>query len=175
MNAAASTHTHDLAAFVAGLRYEDLTPSLVNSTKTMLLDTLVCFIAARATEMGRLGNAIDFEEGVPAGTHFGCGAVGAMLASSAERAVAGTEAIAALAAGYETGGRIGDAIGPYFQTSQGAAHAFAPGWGAMTPVVFAAALVLIFVAYRRRKAAGQSLAPLSANEKRRLKRLLDEG
>jgi cytochrome c-type biogenesis protein CcmH len=44
-----------------------------------------------------------------------------------------------------------------------------------TPVVFAAALVLIFVAYRRRKAAGQSLAPLSANEKRRLKRLLDEG
>ena len=165
MNAAASTHTQDLADFVAGLRYEDLTPSLVNSTKTMLLDTLGCIIAARATEMGgiverlaalfapgasrgalsvaygmgRLGNAIDFEEGVPAGTHFGCGAVGAMLASSAERAVAGTEAIAALAAGYETGGRIGDAIGPYFQTSQGAAHAFAPVWGAMTPVVFAAA------------------------------------
>jgi cytochrome c-type biogenesis protein CcmH len=44
-----------------------------------------------------------------------------------------------------------------------------------TPVVFAAALVLIFLAHRRRKAAGQSLAPLSANEKRRLKHLLDEG
>jgi cytochrome c-type biogenesis protein CcmH len=44
-----------------------------------------------------------------------------------------------------------------------------------TPVVFAAALLLIFIAYRRRKAAGQSPAPLSANEKRRLKRLLDEG
>jgi cytochrome c-type biogenesis protein CcmH len=44
-----------------------------------------------------------------------------------------------------------------------------------TPIVFAAALVLIFLAYRRRKAAGQSLTPLSAGEKRRLKRLLDEG
>jgi cytochrome c-type biogenesis protein CcmH len=44
-----------------------------------------------------------------------------------------------------------------------------------TPVVFAAALWLIWVAYRRRKAAGQSLAPLSTSEKRRLKRLLDEG
>jgi cytochrome c-type biogenesis protein CcmH len=44
-----------------------------------------------------------------------------------------------------------------------------------TPVVFAAALGLIFLAYRRRKAAGQSVSPLSANEKRRLKRLLDEG
>jgi cytochrome c-type biogenesis protein CcmH len=44
-----------------------------------------------------------------------------------------------------------------------------------TPVVFAAALLLIWIAYRRRKAAGQSVAPLSTNEKRRLKRLLDEG
>jgi cytochrome c-type biogenesis protein CcmH len=44
-----------------------------------------------------------------------------------------------------------------------------------TPLVFAGALALIFFAYRRRKAAGQSLAPLSAGEKRRLKRLLDEG
>lgn len=44
-----------------------------------------------------------------------------------------------------------------------------------TPVVFAAALSLIWVTHRRRKAAGQSPAPLSASEKRRLKRLLDEG
>jgi cytochrome c-type biogenesis protein CcmH len=44
-----------------------------------------------------------------------------------------------------------------------------------TPAVFAAALVLIWIAYRRRKAAAQNLAPLNANEKRRLKRLLDEG
>jgi len=44
-----------------------------------------------------------------------------------------------------------------------------------TPAVFAAALLLIWLAYRRRQAAAQGLVPLSANEKRRLKRLLDEG
>ncbi len=43
-----------------------------------------------------------------------------------------------------------------------------------TPAVFAAALLLIWLAYRRRQAAAHALAPLSANEKRRLKRLLDE-
>ena len=43
-----------------------------------------------------------------------------------------------------------------------------------TPAVFAAALLLIWLAYRRRQAAAHGLAPLSANEKRRLKRLLDE-
>jgi cytochrome c-type biogenesis protein CcmH len=43
-----------------------------------------------------------------------------------------------------------------------------------TPAVFAAALCLIWLAYRRRQAAAHSLQPLSANEKRRLKRLLDE-
>jgi cytochrome c-type biogenesis protein CcmH len=44
-----------------------------------------------------------------------------------------------------------------------------------TPAVFAVALVLIWVGYRRRQAAAQGLVPLSATEKRRLKRLLDEG
>jgi cytochrome c-type biogenesis protein CcmH len=43
-----------------------------------------------------------------------------------------------------------------------------------TPAVFAAALFLIWVAYRRRQTLAHDLAPLSANEKRRLKRLLDE-
>jgi len=43
-----------------------------------------------------------------------------------------------------------------------------------TPAVFATALLLIWLAYRRRKAAAQGLVPLSANEERRLKRLLDE-
>ena len=43
-----------------------------------------------------------------------------------------------------------------------------------TPAVFAAALFLIWLGYRRRKASAKGLAPLSANEERRLKRLLDE-
>jgi cytochrome c-type biogenesis protein CcmH len=42
-----------------------------------------------------------------------------------------------------------------------------------TPLVLAAALLLIWLAYRRR-AGSAGLAPLSAVEKRRLKRLLDE-
>jgi cytochrome c-type biogenesis protein CcmH len=42
-----------------------------------------------------------------------------------------------------------------------------------TPAVFAAALLLIWLAHRRRKAGAGDLAPLSAGEKRRLKRLLD--
>jgi cytochrome c-type biogenesis protein CcmH len=42
-----------------------------------------------------------------------------------------------------------------------------------TPAVFAAALLLISLAHRRQKAAAGDLTPLSATEKRRLKRLLD--
>ena len=44
-----------------------------------------------------------------------------------------------------------------------------------TPAVFLAALLLIALAYRRRNASAESLAPLSVNEKRRLKSLLDQG
>jgi cytochrome c-type biogenesis protein CcmH len=43
-----------------------------------------------------------------------------------------------------------------------------------TPAVFLAALLLIALAYRRRQASAETLAPLSVNEKRKLKRLLDE-
>ncbi len=43
-----------------------------------------------------------------------------------------------------------------------------------TPAVLAAAMLLIFLGYRRRRAASEALAPLSAGEKRRLDRLLDE-
>ena len=44
-----------------------------------------------------------------------------------------------------------------------------------TPVLFAAGLILIWLAHRRRMAAVQGVTPLSASEKRKLKRLLDEG
>jgi cytochrome c-type biogenesis protein CcmH len=43
-----------------------------------------------------------------------------------------------------------------------------------TPLVFGGALLLIWIAYRRRKAATQAPAPLSEGEKKRLERLLDE-
>ena len=44
-----------------------------------------------------------------------------------------------------------------------------------TPAVFAAALLLIWFAYRRRQSAAQAVPKLSVNEERRLKRLLDQG
>jgi cytochrome c-type biogenesis protein CcmH len=44
-----------------------------------------------------------------------------------------------------------------------------------TPAVFLLALLLIALAYRRRKTAAQALAPLSVNEERRLKKLIDKG
>jgi cytochrome c-type biogenesis protein CcmH len=44
-----------------------------------------------------------------------------------------------------------------------------------TPLVLAGALLLVWLAYRRRVSAAQGLKPLSASEKRKLKRLLDEG
>jgi cytochrome c-type biogenesis protein CcmH len=43
-----------------------------------------------------------------------------------------------------------------------------------TPAVFLAAILLILTAYRRRKSAREQMAPLSVNEERRLKQLLDE-
>jgi cytochrome c-type biogenesis protein CcmH len=43
-----------------------------------------------------------------------------------------------------------------------------------TPAVFLAAILLIAAAYRRRKAAPDQRAPLSLNEERHLKKLLDE-
>jgi cytochrome c-type biogenesis protein CcmH len=44
-----------------------------------------------------------------------------------------------------------------------------------TPLVLLAALAAIVLAYRRRKAAAGAPKPLSANEKRRLERLVGEG
>lgn len=44
-----------------------------------------------------------------------------------------------------------------------------------TPAVFLLALLLIALAYRRRKGAAQALAPLSVNEERRLKKLIEKG
>lgn len=43
-----------------------------------------------------------------------------------------------------------------------------------TPAVFLAAILLIASAHRRRKSAQEQTAPLSVNEQRRLKQLLDE-
>ncbi len=152
--------TSTMASYFAGLRPEDIPADVIAGTRLMLLDTLGCIVAARETEIGpicasladglgggemgnayawgRLANAMDFEEGTPSGSHFGCGAVGAALAIAREDHTT-RDIVSSVAVGYEIGGRVADAIGSYFKTDGGKARAFADVWGVATPVVFAAA------------------------------------
>ncbi|MFT3816786.1 MAG: MmgE/PrpD family protein [Rubrivivax sp.] len=157
-----NTPTADLLARHFGaLAFEDIPPDVAAEARRMLLDTVACIVAAGATEvgpvtaaaaaalgglqtaggrayaLGRLADAMDFDEGY-AGAHFGCGAVGAALALARDRAVDGRELLAAIVAGYELGARVMDAVGPYYSRQDGRA-VFSPVWGIATPVVYAAA------------------------------------
>lgn len=126
----------------------------------MLIDTLGCIISARATEFGRvasqfasllggssspagfayldgwLADAMDFNEGY-SGSHFGSGAVAVAAALARARAtdVTGKDFLLAVAADYELGGRIQEAMGSYYTTIDGK-QAFAPVWGIATPIVY---------------------------------------
>lgn len=150
-----------LARHFGALAFEDIPSDVVAEARRMLLDTLGCVVAAAATEigpvtaavaaplggsgtpagaaytLGRLADAMDFDEGY-AGAHFGCGAVAAALALARGRAVDGRELLAAIVAGYELGARVMDAVGPYYSRREGRA-VFSPVWGIATPVVYAAA------------------------------------
>jgi 2-methylcitrate dehydratase PrpD len=151
----------ELAAFLGGLESTQVSADVLHGTRRMLLDTLGCIISARATEAGRissqfaamlggsaspagaaylhgrLADAMDFNEGY-SGAHFGSGAVAAALALAREPGVTGKDFLLAVAAGYELGGRIQDAMGSYYTTVDGK-QAFAPVWGIATPIVYAAA------------------------------------
>lgn len=150
----------ELAAFMSRLRFEDLPPDVVAGTHRMILDTLGCAISARATEAGpvskqfasmlggtdaaagqayyygRLGDAMDFNEGC-VGAHFGAASVAAALALAREPGITGRDMLLAVAAGYELAGRIQEAIGTYY-TTVGGKQSFAPVWGIATPLVYAA-------------------------------------
>lgn len=155
-----ASDTAALASYFSGLPFEAIPNDVLDETRLVILDTLGCVIAARGTEIGpvtaslaeclgagelgeayavaRLANAMDLDEGTPSGSHFGCGAIGAALALARRPGTLGREFLASVAIGYEIGGRISEAIGPYFKTSAGAAKSFADVWGVATPVVFAA-------------------------------------
>lgn len=155
-----ASETAALASYFSGLPFEAIPDDVLDETRLVILDTLGCVIAARDTEigpvaaslanclgagelgeayaLGRLGNAMDLDEGTPSGSHFGCGAIGAALALARRPEASGREFLASVAIGYEIGGRVSEAIGPYFKTKDGAAKAFTDVWGVATPVVFAA-------------------------------------
>ena len=149
-----------LVEYFSGLHYEQVPEDAMQETKRMVLDTLGCIVSARGTEAGRiaerfagllggasgiagsayvygrLADAMDFNEGY-GGAHFGCGAVAAALALAREPGITGKEFLTAVAAGYELGGRIQDAMGPYYSVVDGR-QSFSPVWGIATPIVYAA-------------------------------------
>lgn len=151
-----------LAGFMAALTADAVPGAVRAEARRILLDTIGCAVAARATEvapivdalapllggqaaplaaayrLARLADSMDFNEGY-AGAHFGCGAVAAVLALARERAVSGEAALTAIVAGFETGARVLDATGPYYTTDAEGRQRFAPVWGIAAPVVFAAA------------------------------------
>ncbi|MGE0719966.1 MAG: MmgE/PrpD family protein [Alphaproteobacteria bacterium] len=172
-------HTRALAELIAGYPLDRVPADVRDETRRMFLDTVACIVAASRTEvgplarglggvlggaeagraymLGRLGNALDFEEGVPSGTHFGCGAVGAALALAGRPGTTGRDLMRALVIGYETGGRISDATGPYFKKEGAAARSFADVWGATTPVVYAAAGAALALTTRDAETAAHGL------------------
>lgn len=155
--AVAASH-HDLIRYAAGLRYDALPADVIAEARRLLLDTIGCIVAAKATEaapvidaaarafgagaaartygLARLADLMDFNEGY-AGAHFGCGAVAAVLALAGERPMSGRMLLTAIVAGFETGARVMDAMGPYYTTVDGKKR-FAPVWGIATPVTYAA-------------------------------------
>ncbi len=148
----------DLIDFTTGLSFQTIPDDVRAEGKRLLLDTLGCIVTARATEGGRVAEAaaralgqgvgaetyelarladlLDLNEGYQ-GAHFGCGAVAAALALGRAQGATGAEILAAIVAGFETGARIVDAIGPYY-TEENGKKRFAPVWGIATPVTYAA-------------------------------------
>ncbi|SDR53909.1 2-methylcitrate dehydratase PrpD [Paraburkholderia fungorum] len=149
-----------LIRFNLSLRLEDIPDDVRSETQRMFLDYMGCIVAARASEMepivagtvavlggasapgsraygyARLGDALDLSEGYN-GAHFGVGPVAAALALAAISRASGAELLTAIAAGYETGARVMDAIGPYFTEIEGKPQ-YAPIWSVSAPVVYAA-------------------------------------
>lgn len=159
------TGLETLASRASALTPGDLPESVWAETKRMLLDMLACVVSARATSagavsariaasmghapgrnsllgdtylLGRLGDAMDFEEGC-AGAHFGCGAVAAALALARVHEVSGAGLLLSIAVGYELAARLSAATGSYYVTDAEGRQVFAPVWGIAAPVVMAAA------------------------------------
>lgn len=154
------TSGRELAGFFSKLQWDDVPADVRDGARRMLLDTLGCIISARATEAGevtsrytnllggttplaaayangRLADAMDYNEGY-SGAHFGCGAVAAALALARDPGASGKELLLAIAAGFELGARIQDAVGSYYSEIDGK-QSFARVWGIATPIVYASA------------------------------------
>lgn len=170
----------EFIGFLSALELAAVPDPVQAEARRLLLDQMGCIISARATEiapvveagaaaiwpgggpvatayrLARLGDAMDFDDGA-AGAHFGCGAVAAALALADMAQATGADLLAAIIAGFEAGGRIGQATGPYYDTVDGVQR-FLPVWGISTPVVYAAAMA---AARLLRLPQGQAMQALS--------------
>lgn len=64
--------TKQLADFVSSVRFDDLTEEVIEYTKMIILDTLICGIAAGSMERSRmLQRIVQHQKGVPEATVFG--------------------------------------------------------------------------------------------------------
>lgn len=181
--AAVAFSHHDLIRYAAGLRYDTIPADVIAEARRVLLDTIGCIVAAKATEaapaidaaarafgngaaartynLARLADLMDFNEGY-VGAHFGCGAVAAALALAGERPVSGRALLTAIVAGFETGARVMDAMGPYYTTVDGKKR-FAPVWGIATPVTYAAVAAAVQLLGLEGEAAIEAFSLAGAN------------
>lgn len=160
--------TLTLARHYSDLTYDDIPADVTQEAKRLLIDTLGSVISSaktqpgkmvsrlgalfgagalqgdddvlgRAYEIGRLGNLMDFDDSHPTGCHMGCSAIAAALTLARKQRLSGRKLLAAIIVGYELGGQVALAIGPYFKLNNGKVERFLDVWGVATPVVFAAA------------------------------------
>jgi 2-methylcitrate dehydratase PrpD len=154
------TAGQDLASYFSRLQWDDLPADVQLGTRRLLLDTIGCIVSAKATEAGtmasqfaqllggdtvaakayshgRLADAMDYNDGY-SGAHFGAGGVAAALALARDNDVTGKDLLLAIAAGFELGARVQDAVGSYYSVIDGK-QSFAKVWGIATPIVYAAA------------------------------------
>lgn len=173
----------DLIDFAAALDFAAIPPDVLAEARRMVLDSIACIIAARATESApaieaaagflgtgmaaqtyrhaRYADLMDYNEGY-AGAHFGCGAIAAALALGCERGAGGRDLLAAVVAGFETGARVKDAMGPYYAEVDGKRR-FLPVWGIATPVTYAAVAAAANVLGLRGEAAVEAFSLAGGN------------
>lgn len=122
-----------LGAFVAGLRFEDLSPAVLDRACLVLLDTAAAICAGavlpemqglarwqaeqgdgaplQALVLASCGVAQELDEGfAPARGHPAIHVIPAALAEAAARKASGRELLTAIVAGYEVAARVGAAV-----------------------------------------------------------------
>jgi 2-methylcitrate dehydratase PrpD len=120
-------------------------------------------LAAAVYANGRLANCMDLDETFPVGHHFGVGAVVSALALAEARGRSGKDALLAIVAGYELGGRIASANGAPMYVADGRVTGYPDLYGFSGSVAFAAAAAAIKLLGLDARVARQALGLAGSN------------